>query len=491
MKKQGGYEMRYGKVCLIAVGLLAVRANAELTVIEPIEIGAPISVPASVEAPKRAPNVPRLTAPQADDRLDFINGDRIHGRLSAASASAGRLTWKHTAAAEDILFEPASLAQIQLASRRTSTSAEYDAMVHLTNGDMLPGRVVAMDAEILELDTWFAGLVKINRSMVTSILPNLSMSNVLFEGPNELSEWTLYPHGGSRPQWRYSEGALYALQRYPAGRIIDKLPEKYEVRFDAAWRGSYPQFTFAFSTADVQQSSDAYILNVQSTSISMSRSTRNTGGNNIGTQINYPGFDGNSGKRSASFIMLVDKTARSFTLLIDGSMAGQWTDPGEFAGNGNGIAFRSGSSSDLKISRIKVAHWDGRVPGVAGSSETASKDDQVRFVNNDKFSGRIVSIADGIVKFETSYATLDVPVNRVMEIVMASETSERARRNRDDVRAVFVEKGLLTLNLERIEDEVLHGKSENFGSIAVPLGVMKNLSLNIYREKQEEASDDF
>jgi hypothetical protein len=491
MKQQkGSTEMRGINVCLLVTGLLVGRANAEV-VIDGVDLGAPVATPASVVAPKTPPAAPRLTAPQADDRLDFINGDRLHGRLSAASGSTGRLTWKHGAAAEDILFETASLAQIQLALRSTSTSAAYDAVVHLTNGDSLPGRIVAMDAEILEIDTWYSGSVKINRRMVMNILPNLSMSNVLFEGPNELAEWTLYPHGGNRPQWRYSEGALYSIQRYPAGRIIAGLPEKYEVRFDAAWRGQYPQFSFIFSTADVQQSSDAYMLNVQASSISMTRTTRNTGGNNIGTQINYSGFDGNSGKRSASFAVLVDKAARSFTLLIDGSMAGQWTDPGEFAGNGNGIAFRSGSGSDLKISRIKVAHWDGRVPGAVGSSETASKEDQVRFVNNDKFSGRIVSIADGVVKFETSYATLDVPVNRVMEIVMASDGAERARRNRDDVRAAFVEKGILTLNLDRIEDDVLHGQSENFGKISVSLGVIKALELNIYRTKPSGDSDDF
>ncbi len=483
--------MRCIKACFFLVVFMALHAAAELPVSGPAALGLSTPATASVAAQDADRIVPRFPEPQTDDRMDFINRDRIHGRLSAAFASTGRLTLKHAAAFEDLVFDTASLAQIMLAPRRIASPGGYDSAVHLTNGDMLPGRIVAMDAEILEVDAWFAGRINIKRGMIMNILPNLSMSNVLFEGPNNLEEWTLYPHGGRSPQWRYSEGALYSITQYPAGRIIEGLPDKYEVRFDGAWRGSHPQLSFIFNTADVQQNSDAYMLSVQGATISMSRIVRNTGTRGIGSRINYAGFDGNFGQRSASFVVLIDKEARSFTLLIDGSMAGQWTDPAEFAGQGNGIAFRSGSSGDLKISRIKVAHWDGRVPGAAGASAAAGNEDQLRFVNKDKFSGRIISIADGVLRFETTYATLDVPINRVVEVVMADDRAERARRNRDDVRAVFADRGLLTVKLERIEDDVLHGESENFGSISVPLGVIKNIEWNIYREKQVDDSEDF
>ncbi len=483
--------MRCKKVCLLVAGLLVGRVCAELPIAGAVELGVPMTVGGPVEAQTSERVDSRFTAPQQDDRLGFVNRDRIHGRLSAASASAGRLTWNHAAAREEILFDLASLAEIQLASRRTSRAPAYEAAVHLTNGDILPGRIVGMNDDILELDTWFAGQINVNRSMVMRILPNLSMSNVLFEGPNDLAEWTLSPHGGNRPQWRYSEGALYSIQQYPAGRMIEGLPDQYEVRFDAAWRGSFPQFMFVFSTPDVQQSTDAYTLNIQGTTISLSRSSRNRGGSSIGSRINYTGFGGNMSQRSASFLVLVDKAARSITLLIDDSIVGQWTDPDEFAGQGNGIAFRSGSAGDLKISSIKVANWDGQVPGAISTGEPTGKDDQVRFVNNDKFSGRVISIAEGALQLETTYATLEIPINRVMEISMAGDSAERARRNRDDVRAVFVDRGLLTLNLDRIEDDMLHGESENFGSISVPLGVIKILEWNIYREKADDDSDDF
>jgi hypothetical protein len=425
-----------------------------------------------------------FTAPEGDDRLDFINRDRLHGRLVSASGETKRLTWKHAAALEEIQFGTDSLAQIRFAKRRAERPGAFDSLVQFTNGDVMPATIVGMDADTVQVDTWFAGRVRINRRMVTSIQPNRSISDALFEGPNNLEEWTLYPHGGSRPQWRFEEGTLHAVQTYPAGRIIEGLPDRYQVRFVAAWRGMHPNFTFIMNTADVQQNREAYNLAIQGPSLSLMRATRNTGSRNIGSTVNYAGFDGSSNQRSASFTMLVDKLARSFTLLIDGRVVGQWTDTAEFAGQGNGIAFRSPSQGDLAVSKISVSPWDGRVPGDSGRDTGVVKDDQVRFMNDDRFSGQVISIENAVMKFKTSYATLDVPVARVAEITLASETAERARRNRDDVRAVFLEYGILTITLDRLESDVLHGESENFGKIALPLGIMKMLELNLYREAQ-------
>ena len=469
--------MRRMMNCLLVAGFVVIRAGTGLN--------------AEVSSKDGGQSDPQFASPQAEDRLNFVNNDRIHGLLVSALTGTGRLTWKHAAAQDYLVFDVASLAQIRLAPRLSAVPAEYDALVNLTNGDMLPGSLVSMDDEILKINTWFAGMVNINRSMVMNIQPNISMADILFEGPNSLEEWTLSPHGGRSPQWRYSDGAMYSMTQYPAGRIIEDLPDKYEVRFEAAWRTSHPQFSFIFNSEDVQRNMDAYTLNVQGQSLSISRVTRNTGSRTVGTRVNYTGFGSDSGQRSAIFNLLVDKDTRSFTLLIDGVQAGQWTDPAEFAGPGNGIAFRSGSSGDLKISNIRIAHWNGQVPGVAESGGDPGEHDVLSFVNNDKFSGRVISIADGTIKFETSYATLDIPLAQVSGVAMADERAERARRNREDVRAVFVEQGSLTLKLERIEDSALLGETENFGRISVPLGVVRTLEWNLYRGQQDDETDDF
>jgi hypothetical protein len=230
---------------------------------------------------------------------------------------------------------------------------------------------------------------------------------------------------------------------------------------------------------------------VSGTSLYLQRLVRNSGSRSLERQVEYADF-GNGKCRSATFNLLVNKSAKTITLLINGRQLTQWTDPAEFAGTGTGIAFRSNNTGDLKISSIVISDWDGKTPEVAGDSGAAVvKDDLLRFINNDKVSGRLKSIAGDVVKFETSYATLDIPIARVVEIVTSTENAARARKNKDDVQMTFADRGLLTLQLERVEKDEVKGQSENFGKIALPLGALRRMDFNIYREKQAEDADDF
>jgi hypothetical protein len=55
----------------------------------------------------------------------------------------------------------------------------------------------------------------------------------------------------------------------------------------------------------------------------------------------------------------------------------------------------------------------------------------------------------------------------------------------------FADRGLLTLQLERVEKDEVKGQSENFGKIALPLGTLRRMDFNIYREKPADETDDF
>jgi hypothetical protein len=169
--------------------------------------------------------------------------------------------------------------------------------------------------------------------------------------------------------------------------------------------------------------------------------------------------------------------------------------------DGEKLVLDTGYAGNLTIARlmvksmtpnIKTSDWDGKPPEVAGDSGAAVvKDDLLRLINNDKVSGRLKSIAGDAVKFETSYATLDIPLARVVEIVTSTENAARARKNKDDVQMTFADRGLLTLQLERIEKDEVKGQSENFGKIALPLAALRRLDFNIYRKKQTDDVDDF
>ncbi|MBM4165125.1 MAG: hypothetical protein FJ222_11905 [Lentisphaerae bacterium] len=423
------------------------------------------------------------------DSLEFLNKDKLHGSLIAVAPESGGVTWKHGSAEKTIDFNLSTVMRATLGPRKVTSGIPSTAAIYLTNGDMLPGNIVSLDGEKLVLDTWYAGKITIARLMIKSMAPNIRASTRVYEGPTALSEWTIYP-SGSQVQWRFKDGALYAAQQYPIGRIIEKMPDTADIRFDAAWRSAYPQFSCVIYTDNVQENRNGYMLQVSGSSIYMQRLSRNSGSRNLERQVEFADFS-NGKCRSATFNLLVSKSAKTITLLLNGRLLTQWTDTAEFAGQGNGLSFRSNTSGDLKISNIMISDWDGKTPELAETGSTVVKDDLLRFINNDKVSGHLKSISGDAVKFETSYATLDIPLARVVEIVTSTENAARARKNKEDVQMVFADKGLLTLQLERIEKDEVKGQSENFGKITLPLGALRRLDFNIYAERQADEADNF
>jgi hypothetical protein len=462
----------------VALGLAgAVKAEVTLA-------GAVLPPPPATDA-----GLTRAVIAAGADSLDFVNKDKLHGSLMAVTPESGGVTWKHGSSEKSIDFNIATVTRATLGPRKVTPGTPSTAAIYLTNGDMLPGAIVSLEGDKLVLDTWYAGKLSIARLMIKSMTPNTAVSARAYAGPNDLSEWTTYT-GGPQPSWRFKDGALYATQQTPIGRLIEKMPDTADIRFDAAWRGGYPQFVCVIYTDNVQENRNGYMLQVSGTSIYMQRLSRNSGSRSLERQVEVADF--NSGKcRSATFNLLVSKSARTITLLLNGRVLTQWTDTAEFAGQGNGISFRSNTVGDLKISNIVIMEWDGKTPDSAEGVAAVVKDDLLRFINNDKVSGRLKSIAGDTVKFETSYATLDIPLARVVEIVTATENATRARKNKDDVLMTFADRGLLTLQLERIEKDQVTGQSENFGKIALPLGALRRLDFNIYRDKQADDADDF
>jgi hypothetical protein len=468
--------------------MLGARAMAELAISGGDASAAkPLAVPKPADVAPAAPGAAAI----GQDLLELLNKDKLHGTMLGITAGEYGLKWKHGSVEKPMDFNLASAGSVALAPRKSAPGTPPTAAIYLSNGDMLPGNVVSLDNEKLVVDTGYAGRLNINRLMIKAISPNIGVSSLVYEGPGALSDWTTARSGRrNQAQWTCKNGVLAAMQDYPIGRYIEGMPDVVDIQFEAAWRNNYPSFYFMFYTENIQEQRNGYMLQVSGNSIYLQRYTPENGSSNLGGSENYEGFN-NGRMRQARFNLLVDKNKKTFSLLINGVLVKQWTETANFAGRGNGISFRPSNHGDLRISRIRIAQWDGRLPEVGGgSSDKGTKEDLVRFVNNDKVSGQLKSIANGVAKLETSYATMDVPLARVAEIVTATEKSERARKNKEDIRATFTEKGVLTLQLLRIEKDEIKGKSENFGEITLPLGVLRSLDFNIYQERKPAEDDE-
>ena len=351
------------------------------------------------------------------------------------------------------------------------------------------GKIVSLDSEKLVVDTWYAGRMNIEKVMVKAIHPNTRGSSSIYEGPSDIANWTMQNHGNNIQGWSFKNGALYALQPYPIGRMIDSFPDSFDIEFEVAWRG-YPQFMFAFLTDNLQQYyGNCYMLQVSNTSVHMHKYNRNGNQQSLGSAT-VSQFT-NTGKGKAKLNIMVDKKNKTIALLVNDTLVKQFPASPGFDGLGKGILFQPQSQGNLKISKIRISSWGGKLPSAVSSGEGEGNEDTIRFVNGDKVSGSLLSIVDGIAEFKTSYATLTVPVKRIASAEMSPENTERARRNKSDVKASFATGGGITLQLSSIQNSQLKGSSENFGMVTMPVGAFESVEFNIYREKEEDEDDDF
>jgi len=421
-------------------------------------------------------NQPVRGAP-GEDLLQFFNDDRLHGTLTAITNDA--LTWSSPDSLTPLNLALNNVKVIDLALPAATGPTTSGAMVELTNGDSFGGRIVSLDEETLVLATEFAGELKIARCMVGALYPNAGGTRALYSGPGELSDWIQQ----NSSSWFMEEEALCSRGSNPIGRSIEGLPDQVAFEFDMEWTSS-ADFSFSFLSDNLQPyNGNAYALRFRPSAIQLTRCTQNNGSQTIGTHEAPELFGSN--KRTANIQVLVDKKQRTFVVLVDGQKIKEWADPaGMFAGLGSNIVFQSSSSSyRIKISKVVVRKWNGRIPG---AKSTGSKDeDLVRFGNDDKVSGSLKRIAEDEALLQTRYAEMKVPVDRIECVVFAEAGMARARRNSGDIRAHFAGGDSLTFQLAGLDATNIKGSSENWGEAVMPLRLFKRLEFNIYDKRRQ------
>ncbi len=471
-------------VLLAAVLSVSAISVMALTVVEEI-----IDVPV-VESPEPPPEeepVEEEAETVPEDKVSFLNGDTLKGLLVSVDPKKGGVTWQSPYSVKPLEMSLDAADRVVLKPRGGAGKKWGSASIHLSNGDELWGDIISLGSGKLELKTWYSGKVEIHRPMIARIKVQNRDSSVMYEGPNSLAEWKTRQSHGRGKSWEYKKGALYAASQYPIARKIEDMPDKVKIEFDLKWRGSYPGMGISFFNDNVNHQSDCYTITISGSSIYLYRYSRNSGSSHLGN-ADYRAFN-NGDKRGGSFTILADRKEKTVALLIDGQMVRQWTDKAGQAHDGNVLMFYPQNQNGMQISNIKVAEWDGQVPTAVGDTGEKSTEDLIRLANGDKVSGEVLTIDNAAIKFKASYADMDIPLTRIVEIIFAEDKRERARRNQYDSKFTMVNGGIVTFDLQKIMSDEATGQSENFGTVTLPLSAVRELEFNLYAEKL--SGDDF
>lgn len=443
-----------------------------------ITVPPPVSVSASLDTPAGA------RASEDLDTLVFFNGDRLHGSLEGFTLSSNGLKWSRVDVAESMAFKPGAVASIDLAGRAKRAEQKATATVTLSNKDSILCTVAGIDEKGVVVDTGPMGRMVLQRNMVTSVALHGGSASVVYDGPNEPSEWTFSnaDFGGNKVE----RGAMYLAHGNVENRFLN-YPDTAEVRFSMSWR-QYPSIVVLVVGA-MQGGSyrTGYAFTFQSTSAYIYRYSPETGSRPM-ANFNVEKF-GRSMGGTATFQILLDRKKKMVSLLIDGELMKTFTENADFP-SGNSLVFSksSGGGDVAKITAIRVSQWDGKIPVPQGAGSGATKDDVVRLKNGDKLTGKLDGVADGKVSVTTSFASLSIPAENVEEMLLSSATLETPRRNKMDVRVFFSGYGTLTGDLGSIERDVLQFRSESFGNVSVPLNALRRIEFNIYKDRPASGS---
>ncbi|MSU40787.1 MAG: hypothetical protein EXS22_01670 [Pedosphaera sp.] len=488
-------------VVALLVPLLAIAAGG-IVVKSVRPAGETPAKPIRVAAPGTAGEV-RLK-PQI---IELLNGDSLSGGFIGYDAEKGA-RWKHEAVNAEIAFTAAAIGRIRL---NTPPSAEAPARqncrVRLRNGDEVQGEMMMLNNDTLSLETWYGGMLNVPRAEIESIAPGAATQEALYDGPTDLKGWTggnlqngeaglregkgmpvPGANGATPPGWLFRNESFYANGPGPQiGRMV-KFTDMVNIEFDLAWRGYFQIAVHMYADRLEQYSGNAYVVGINPGNVYLIRMTAREGQNNIG--------NGNiqelQQKNKARFSIRVDKKNKNISLLVDGVLKQQWKDANAFAGGGDGLMFISQGNGMVKLSKLRVTEWDGKMPSANAAAGGKATEDIARLTNNDSVTGQLRGVKEGKVHFfsQSIGQELAIPIARVARIELAKPAGEPAKPAPGSVRAVFAHGGALTFNLEKWEGDQVSGTSSALGKVTLRPTAITQLDFNL-QQKRPDSGDPF
>ena len=423
----------------------------------------------------------------------FANSDRLAGSLELLTID--RLIWNSAVLEKPTPFFLKNIVDLTLTAEESATKLGHEAEVTLTNGDLLRGQLISVADDAVELDTWVAGRLKLNRLMISDIRIS-ERPELIYRGPTGLDGWT---QSGDKPAWIYQNSEFRSESAGSIARDV-KLPDECSIAFDATWRGSFGlELDFFSNDLATDRPTSGYAMSFRQRFISL-RSCKNQ--RSLGNAPNALALQENE---KAHIEVRASLKSGKICVLVDGRLIEVWTDPNVIRnGVGRGIHFVSLNSSPVQISRIEVAAWDGEVGEIPDPEVVAGLGEQdtdeipqsapveklmagrMELRNGDNLAGEVLGIADGIITVKTPFREVKLPIQVLRSISLKAANLERCKRENGDVRGWLADGSSIVFRLEDVKEGTLMGSSQNFGTAGFRLSAFSRIEFNIYDPKLED-----
>ncbi len=433
----------------------------------------------------------KLFSQNTSGSLELLDGSVLHGRLGAIDSGKG-LRWEYPDAKTPIDFKPENLAWVHFAitNKGEVSGSNTTCQIRFANGDESLGKLVALNENEVEMQTWFGGTLKTPRSALRSLrfIPNGSLT--VYEGPTSLQEWQLGKN--QNPQaWQFSDGALIANAVGTVGRDMH-LPASSRLEFDLAWNAPF-SLLFSYYTEvfdGFNYNSSAYMFYINPGNVSLQRINAGAGSSTLGRTETIAAM---LKKKKVHLEFRGSKAENLLELLVDGKLVSQWKDNAGWVGKGSGILFYAQTDgANLKISNMKVSEWDGK-PGDEIMTNAPAGEDQLHLANRDKVSGKVIKLRDGKLNIQTPASSLEIPTERVTQIFFGNLATNSNAHSPWEIRAFVSGGGRISFALEKWSAEKVSGRNENLGNISLSSQSIRHIQFNLGKSKADpelDASED-
>jgi len=441
---------------------------------------------------------PVSTPKTSTSQIILINGDKLQGKPLNID-NKGRLTFDSQKLEQPATFPTKNILTLKLDPKDYKKTNETLARVTLNSrfrensNDTIIGSISELTPKTIKLNTWYAGLITIKRSMVKS-LNIINNSPGYYFGPNNLAEWTT---SDGKQSWKFYNGKLSSLSSEGIGRDV-KLAEKSQISFDLQWDKSL-QFSIELYSNDITQLHPEAFYGVHfnrtyafiRTYGKVNEQVRIVAGRGQPIQV-IPTTN------RAHFDIFANRTLGTFNIYIDGEKACLLRSQNPSPKNiGSGISFVSDRENPITISNISITPWNGTTLPDAKSILTATSKEnnkdkktqtpphKIILNNGDEVPGTVGKVQDGQMVIETQFTPIKIPIKRIKSLSLGDQ-GEEPKKYAGDVRAWFPQGGHLTLKLISLKDGKLKGFSQPTGNITIDLNAFNQIDFQIYNPKANE-----
>lgn len=443
------------------------------------------------------------------DALEFLNGDLLRGTFQGYEQPAG-IRWQHAAMPQALTVRPVGVARIRLSRPAPPPVAPApNCRVSLANGDDLAGTLVGFDQNKLTLNTWYAGTLSLARENLKSMLLSIARNPVVYEGPHGSEGWLVRNNGGTvffpgatvgggriivqggnlqlqngqiiggkNSGWQFVDDGFMGVSGGTLGRDV-KLPPISNFEFDLTYRSTPQLAVYFYSDALEGYNCNAYVMQFTGKNVYLRRQMPNGGGHNLGNAE----IGNLKEKGRVRFSIRTNREQKTIALLVDGVLVKQWSDVGSVEGNGTGVLFMAQGQNPIRLSHVRVAEWDGMVEEQA--AEANPKEDFVYLANRDKVTGTLLSVQNGKATFKTSFANLEVPLERIVRVDFGSAHLHQLQAAPGEVRLQLRDQGSLTVALNAWNAREIAATSRVFGAARLNANAFQAVEFNLDQQRTD------